>query len=209
VIANQETSSTVQISWPASTAGSGAVAGYDVYRNGTKVGTSTTTTYTDTGLSASTSYSYTVQAYDTYGNTSAQSASTSISTTPGGVTGYEAESSTNTLAGGAKIAACSACSGGQDVGYIGDGGTLTIPDITATTAGSYTMAVNYIDGDAGRSAVITVNGTATTVAFTGSDNNNWDQVQTQNITVNLNTGTNTIEFSNPSAYAPDIDHIVA
>jgi hypothetical protein len=28
------------------------------------------------------------------------------------------------------------------------------------------------------------------------------------VTITLNAGTNTIEFSNPTAYAPDIDHIV-
>jgi hypothetical protein len=36
--------------------------------------------------------------------------------------------------------------------------------------------VSYVDGDAGRSAVITVNGTATTVSFPGTDNGNWDFV---------------------------------
>jgi hypothetical protein len=70
------------------------------------------------------------------------------------------------------------------------------------------MTVYYVDGDAGRSAVITVNGSPTTISFAGTDNGNWDTVQTRTVPVTLNAGTNTIEFSNPSAYAPDIDHIV-
>ncbi len=103
---------------------------------------------------------------------------------------------------------CSACLDGEVVGYIGEGGTLTFPNVTESTAGSYTMTVYYVDGDSGRNATITVNGTATTVAFTGTGNSNWDTVQTKTVTVTLKAGTNTIEFSNASAYAPDIDHIL-
>jgi hypothetical protein len=56
--------------------------------------------------------------------------------------------------------------------------------------------------------VITVNGTATTVSFPGTNDSDWDYVQTKTVTVTLNSGTNTIEFSNPGAYAPDVDHII-
>jgi chitodextrinase len=72
-------SSQVNLSWTASTDNVG-VAGYNVYRNGSLVGTTTGTTYQDTGLTASTSYSYTVAAYDAAGNVSAQSASASATT---------------------------------------------------------------------------------------------------------------------------------
>jgi chitodextrinase len=204
--ADQETSSGIGISWTASTSSNG-VAGYDIYRNGTKVGTSTSTLYTDAGLSASSSYTYTVEAYDSSGDTSSLSSGVSASTTATGVTGYEAESPADTLAGGAKTAACSACSGGEEVGYVGEGGTLTFPDIAAPSAGSYTLTVNYVDGDAGRTADVTVNGTTSAVSFTGTDNSNWDTVQSQTVTVSLNAGSNTVEFSNASAYAPDIDQI--
>jgi chitodextrinase len=44
------------------------------------VGTSTSTSYADTGLAASTTYSYTVQAYDTAGNISAASTALSVPT---------------------------------------------------------------------------------------------------------------------------------
>ncbi|HSZ28424.1 MAG TPA: fibronectin type III domain-containing protein, partial [Pseudonocardiaceae bacterium] len=206
LIADQETSSSIQINWTAST-GPNGVAGYDVYRNGSLVGTSTSTSYTDTGLSASTSYTYTVAAYGSSGNTSNPSSGMTVATTASGVTGYEGESAANILADGAVVQSCSACSGGLTVGYLGDGGTLTFPDISASSAGSYTMTVYYVDGDAGRSAVITVNGTATTVSFPGTNNGNWNTVQSLDVTVTLKAGTNTIEFSNPSAYAPDIDHI--
>lgn len=73
------TSSSASLSWSASTDNVG-VAGYRVYRNGTQVGTTTGTSYTDTGLSASTKYAYTVAAYDAAGNVSAQSAGASATT---------------------------------------------------------------------------------------------------------------------------------
>ncbi|WP_051710537.1 carbohydrate-binding module family 20 domain-containing protein [Andreprevotia chitinilytica] len=72
-------SNTVALSWTASTDNVG-VTGYKVYRNGTQVGTTTTTSYTDSGLSASTAYSYTVAAYDAAGNTSAVSTALSVTT---------------------------------------------------------------------------------------------------------------------------------
>jgi hypothetical protein len=74
------TSSSITLSWTASTDPGSGVAHYNVYRNGTKVGTPSSTSFTDTGLSASTSYSYTVSAVDPSGNTSAQSAALSITT---------------------------------------------------------------------------------------------------------------------------------
>jgi len=66
------TSTSVTIAWSAST-DNVAVAGYQVFRNGTQVATTTTTNYTDTGLSPSTTYTYTVAAFDTSNNVSTPS----------------------------------------------------------------------------------------------------------------------------------------
>ncbi|HTJ72511.1 MAG TPA: cellulose binding domain-containing protein [Actinospica sp.] len=77
------TSNSASLSWSPSTDNVG-VAGYRVYRNGTQVGTSTGTTYTDTGLSASTQYTYTVAAYDAAGNVSAQSSGVTATTSASG-----------------------------------------------------------------------------------------------------------------------------
>lgn len=73
------TSSSVSLSWTAATDDTG-VTGYDVYRGSVKVGTSTGTSYTDSGLTAGTSYSYSVRARDAAGNTSAASASVPATT---------------------------------------------------------------------------------------------------------------------------------
>ncbi len=63
---------TVDLAWTASTDNVG-VTGYDVYRNGTKLGSVAGTSTTVSGLSASTTYSFYVVAYDAAGNHSSQS----------------------------------------------------------------------------------------------------------------------------------------
>jgi chitodextrinase len=75
------TETSVALSWNASTDNVG-VAGYDVYRGTTKVGSPTGTSFTDTGLTAATAYSYTVKARDAAGNLSASTAALSVTTKP-------------------------------------------------------------------------------------------------------------------------------
>lgn len=81
-----QTSSSIALSWSASTdnAGGSGVAGYDVYRNGSLVGSPASTSYTDAGLSANTTYTYRVRARDNAGNASAQSAQISATTKSSG-----------------------------------------------------------------------------------------------------------------------------
>ena len=80
------TPNSVALSWNASTDNSGGsgVAGYDVYRNGSLVGSPTSAAYVDGGLAPSTSYSYRVRARDNAGNASAQGGTVSATTLAGG-----------------------------------------------------------------------------------------------------------------------------
>ena len=95
------TTTTVPLSWTASTTGgSYAVAGYYVLRNGSVVGTTTSTSYTDTGLSPSTTYTYTVKAYDTNGDVSAASSSVSATTSVGYTETFNVTVPVNTAASG-------------------------------------------------------------------------------------------------------------
>ena len=74
------TGSTVSLSWAPSSDNIG-VASYRIFRNGTQVGTSTGTSFTDTGLDNNTTYSYTVVAVDFAGNVSSPSAPVNATTT--------------------------------------------------------------------------------------------------------------------------------
>ena len=74
------TTTTVSLSWPASSDNIG-VAGYGVYRNGSSVGTATALSYPLAGLTCGTSYVFSVDAFDAAGNRSAKT-SVTASTAP-------------------------------------------------------------------------------------------------------------------------------
>lgn len=78
--ASNVTATSATLSWTASTDNVG-VAGYRVFRGGNQIGTTSGTSYTDSGLSAATAYAYTVRAYDAAGNVSASSATRNVTTT--------------------------------------------------------------------------------------------------------------------------------
>ncbi len=65
--------SSVTLTWSPATDSESGLAYYTIYRNGTTLATTSTTTYTDTGLTPATVYSYTVSATDRAGNESPQS----------------------------------------------------------------------------------------------------------------------------------------
>ena len=92
--ATAASSSQINLAWTASTETGGTIASYLVERctgaactSFAQVGTSTTTTYSDTGLTASTSYSYRVRAKDAAGNTGPYSTTASATTPSGGSSG--------------------------------------------------------------------------------------------------------------------------
>ncbi|MEU0094721.1 glycoside hydrolase family 6 protein [Kribbella sp. NPDC006257] len=74
------TDTSVALTWTPST-DNVAVTGYDVYRGTTLAGSSSTASFTATGLTANTAYSFTVRAKDAAGNVSAASAALSATTT--------------------------------------------------------------------------------------------------------------------------------
>ena len=80
VVAIALSTTSIRVTWTAST-DNVAVKGYYVYRNGNYLATSTTTTFTNNGLTPNTVYSYTVAAYDASRNVSAQSSPPVTATT--------------------------------------------------------------------------------------------------------------------------------
>jgi hypothetical protein len=99
--------SQINLSWTASTDNVG-VTGYTVFRGGSQIGTTASTSYQNTSLAASTTYSYTVAAQDAAGNQSAQSAPASATTLPassgGGITLVQANG--NNYSGCLSVTAC-------------------------------------------------------------------------------------------------------
>lgn len=120
-------------------------------------------------------------------------------------TGYEAESSANTLAGNASVADCSACSGGKKVGNLYLGGKLTVNDVVVPKAGTYQVKIAYVSGDARSAAVSVDGGGATNHKFPSTGD--WGTVETVSVPLTLKAGSNTITFDSGTSYAPDIDRI--
>ena len=121
-----QTASSISLSWTAST-DNVAVAGYNVYRNGALVGTSSTTTYTDSGLAASTGYSYTVAAFDAANNTSGQSTALPVSTTAKSSSTYVSDLTPTSATNGWGSFEKDTSNGEQAAG---DGHTITLNGVT-------------------------------------------------------------------------------
>jgi alpha-galactosidase len=129
-----------------------------------------------------------------------------VPTSGGGGTKIEAEAPGNTIAGAARIASCPACSGGQKVGFIGNGAAnfVTINNINESTAGTKTLTFAYLVSGT-RSFFISVDGGPDTkVDLTGTS---FATPVNGSITVNLAAGANTIKFHNDTAFAPDLDAV--
>ena len=123
---------------------------------------------------------------------------------------YEAESSQNTIAGGAGIESCPTCSGGEKVVNVGNNsGTLQFNHVSVNATRSYVVTIWYLNGAGTRYALLSVNGSAgTPVSFpsTGS----FQTVGAVQRTITLNAGNNnTLLFYNPIVgnWAPDFDQI--
>lgn len=93
--ASGTTSTTTNLSWSGATDNVG-VTGYDVYQGSSMIGSTSSASYTVTGLTPSTTYSFNVKAKDAAGNTSASSNTVSVTTSAGSTVSYCSASSTNT-----------------------------------------------------------------------------------------------------------------
>ncbi|MGH8889975.1 MAG: glycosyl hydrolase family 8, partial [Acidothermaceae bacterium] len=172
---------------------SGGPGGSTVALNPTSVtaGGSSALTVTTSSSTATGTFTITVT-----GSASSGSHTTAYTVTVdpvgGGPTSYEAESSANTLAGGAIVISCAACSGGARVGYIGAGGTLTINDVTAPSSGTYNVVFAYTQAESSTlTGDISVNGgTAKAVKF--ANTGSFDTPQNLTVSLNLTAGSNTI-----------------
>jgi alpha-galactosidase len=126
---------------------------------------------------------------------------------PPAASSFEAEASTNALGGQARVASCSGCSGGRKAGSIGKSGTLTFTGVEAPADGDYLMSILYLNGPPSRQAQVSVDGGAPqTLSFAVTTD--FNTLGVKHVAVHLVAGANTVEFSNPSDNAPDIDRII-
>ncbi|ACU71472.1 Carbohydrate binding family 6 [Catenulispora acidiphila DSM 44928] len=128
------------------------------------------------------------------------------STKPVKTTSYEAESTNNTLTGGASLTACTACSGGSRVGNLYGSAKLQVNNVTVKKDGIYTITVSYVDGSTDRTATISSNtGSGTSIAFPSTGD--WNTVHSISFQLGLKAGSNSITFDSAGWYSPDIDKI--
>ena len=152
--------SEIDLSWKASTAGTGgAVAGYNIFRNGVQVATTTAVTFADIGLAANTKYSYTVAAFDVGGNTSAQTAAVSATTKtiPPSITSFSATPATVTTGQSATLAWVVAGTPAPTLSINNGVGTVTGTSVSVapTKTTTYTLTATSSAGTATAQTTVT------------------------------------------------------
>jgi YD repeat-containing protein len=147
------TSSTqVALTWTASSAGTGgSVTGYQVQRcsgaactSFTQIGTATTLSYADTGLTAGVSYTYRIAAVDAAGDVSGWS--TTATVTPGAPGTISYVQSGNSLIDSGSTATATftnaQSAGDLNVLIVAWTGAGTAPSVTDSSGNAYTLAVS-------------------------------------------------------------------
>ncbi|MGW0472238.1 extracellular catalytic domain type 1 short-chain-length polyhydroxyalkanoate depolymerase [Streptomyces coeruleorubidus] len=132
------TDTTVSLSWKAVD----GAASYVVHRGGTKVGTTTSTSYTDTGLATGTTYTYTAAAVDTAGAAGVVSSPATATTTGFTPTCHTAGNYDHTVAGRAYQ------SGGHTYAK-GSGQAMGLWNTSTTRTLKQTAPAYYVIADSG------------------------------------------------------------
>jgi hypothetical protein len=125
----------------------------------------------------------------------------------------EAEAASVELGGSAEAVAYPGASGGRIVRQLGrwgpgskKTGSLTFADITVPEGGTYTMTLYlaHDDGDASRTAVISVDGGGSTSVVTAAGSTCCTRAA---VVITLRKGRNAVTVGNPDGQAPSIDRI--
>jgi chitodextrinase len=174
LIQGATTATSISLLWSASLDNVG-VAGYELFRNGNKVGTTTATSYTFPNLSCGTSYALAVDAFDAAGNRS-QSAVVQASTSPCPDTTPPTIPALPTQTGSTATSISLLWSASLDnVGVAGydlflngnkvgttNATSYTFPNLSCGT--SYALAVDAFDAAGNHSQRISLNGTTSACA---------------------------------------------
>ncbi len=134
------TANSVSLTWSPATDDNSGIAGYSIYRNGTKLATIAGTSYTSTGLTSLTTYSYTVKAEDVAGNVSVDSNTLNV-TTPDVAFGISSYSVPTKTATDATVTANLTKPGTVVVKYGTSAASLTQTAQSATAATTHTVSL--------------------------------------------------------------------
>ncbi|MBN8640537.1 MAG: T9SS type A sorting domain-containing protein [Flavobacteriales bacterium] len=220
--ASGTTSNSTNLSWTGAT-DNVAVTGYDVYRNGALIGSTTTaTTFAVTGLTASTTYTFNVRAKDAAGNVSVNSNTVSVTTSAAPADTVAPTAPTLSASGTTATSTNLSWTGATDnVGVTGydvyRGGVLIGSTTTATTfaatgltaATTYTFNVRAKDA-AGNVSVnsntVTVTTSSTTVTYctAGSTNTADERIQRVQFGTINNPSTGTAGYEDFTAQSTNV-----
>ena len=175
------------LTWSAST-DNVKVTGYEVFKDGVSVGTTSTTKMDLTGLTCETGYFFTVKAHDFCNNQSDASSPLNVTTS---TCVYEVENAT--VNGGVIQTDHSGYSGTgfwADVKIVGE---YALFNVNSVEGGSTAITCRYSAGNGNQKMSLYVNGTKVKqTSFTKTTN--WDTWANKVDTVMLNAGSNTIKF---------------
>jgi len=200
---------TVNLSWSASTDNVG-VYGYEVYRNGSLIGTTTganATTFTVTGLTPSTTYSFTVKAKDAAGNVSAASNALSV-TTDAGDTQPPTAPSNLTSTGKTDTSVSLSWSASSDnmgvTGYDIYAGSTLVASTTGASATNHTVtglapSTSYTFTVKAKDASNNVSAASNAVTVTTDPLANWVHCAGENNTCSF-TGTKEVRYGANGSY---------
>ncbi|SFT14195.1 fibronectin type III domain-containing protein [Paenibacillus sp. BC26] len=200
---------TVDLSWTASTDNVGVI-GYDVYRGGTLIGSTTgasATTFTATGLTPSTAYSFTVKAKDASGNVSAASNTLNVTTDAGDTQAPTAPSSLTSPTKNDTSVSLSWSASSDNVGVTGyniyNGSTLagtttgvsatsfTVTGLASNTAFTFTVKA--------KDASNNISAASNSLTVTTDPAANWVNCAGENNPCNF-TGTKQVRYGVPGSY---------
>jgi hypothetical protein len=198
-VASATTDHGTTLTW-AKPADSAAITSYQVFRNGTLIGTSTApaTTFTDTGLNAGTAYTYTVRALDAAGDVSPLSTGTIVTTAgPNSGAWYKVKNAAtglcidgenqSTTAGTAMISF-----GCKSTGFDNQSWNFSNPSGASAVKAKYAPGLFW---DTGRG---TAAGLAAQLQNAGTSNQSW------RVTVVGAVGSGTYRFVNDSGQCLDV-----